>query len=338
MEAVYACHLTWEQFQEEVAKGTAINTFTGHLLFSRDRALAEKEMWPAYRTEFLAASLANIPIPEAVIRSNNEVIIPMINGGGKTPPLLKPLAPQVAPICSEPRNAKGRSFSWSHSAIAEFDGPLGCPRKYAESRFYCRTKFEESEAMRWGNIVHKAAEDFVKFNTIKNPEAFKPVEKYARLFRGMKLQGVDVQPELEIVLDKDLKPLTDKKAWFSDDAYFRCKIDVPFIQSPKVAIYDYKTGQNVKEDFAQLHLNMAALAIVRPDLEEFTGKLIWTKHQETTGCPPLDRDGAAQVWDETMVRVRRAEDAWATENFPARKNGLCRQYCEVFTCPHNGRS
>ena len=316
---IQAYTLTFDELKAHAEKRETIVTQQGYLISSKDRRFEEskaKYLWEA-------------DVANAIHAGKIQV------GSYKQTVNIRP--PKEATLVDpRPLNKKGRPFSWSFSALSDFDGTFGCPLKYAHARYYCDSPFVSSEAMDWGNTVHKSGEIFVRDGVIDNQESFAHVEKYARLFRSLKEGGAEVIPELEIVLDHNMNPLTDKKAWFSKKAWFRVKIDVPIIQKTKASVFDYKTGAKPKEEHEQLHLCMAALGLVRPELEEFTGKLVWTKSQTVTTCPDLDRKGVAEVWENVLPRVKRMEDAWKSEVFQARQNGLCRRYCPVTICPHNG--
>jgi hypothetical protein len=229
-----------------------------------------------------------------------------------------------------PVNKKGRPFSWGFSALNNFEG---CPARYAAEKFYCTVKFVENEAIKWGNRVHQAAEDHIDgIPEIIDQEALKEVKKYAELFRS---KGAEA--EVKIVLDRNMKPLTGQKAWFSKDAWYRGALDVVVTSGTKASYFDWKTGKNIKDDTDQLKICCAALSILRPELTEFSGKLIWTRHKEVTGGCDLDLEGVKKVWEDVLPRVKRMEDAWRSEVFNPRPSGLCKKYCAVLSCPHNGR-
>jgi hypothetical protein len=228
---------------------------------------------------------------------------------------------------SRPKNVKGRSFSWSYSALSAFEQ---CPRAYAEDRFYKLVPYVETEPQRWGNRVHESSQNFILGKPVTDPEAFKEVEKYAKYFKSLKDSGkAEIVPEMQIVLQENMAPLTTKDAWFSDKAWFRVALDVPVIMGNKAGIYDYKTGKlnpRFPPSDDQLKICACALSVVRPEIEVFTPKLIWTRDQTTTGIATetIHKDEIPNIWAGILQRVKRMEDAWRSESWQAIPSGLCK--------------
>lgn len=227
-----------------------------------------------------------------------------------------------------PVNAKGKPFSWSFSAVNDF---ITCPFQYAHRRFYCTLPYIETEAIKWGNRVHTAAEKFLKRIPHNDPEALAPVEPYTTV---MLRSGLDCVAEMEIALSENF----EKVKWFSNAAWLRVKIDVTLLNRmrSKANVYDWKTGNSIKDDEAQLRLSCAALHKVIPSLEEFDGKYVWTAHKEVTGMRPLTAADIPYIWEEFLAKVKLMERAWETETFPQRPCGLCKKWCKVTQCPHQG--
>jgi len=223
-------------------------------------------------------------------------------------------------------NKKGKPFSWSFSATNDFDN---CPMKYAGARFFCTSPFIQTEALIWGNRVHKAGEFFLKGKNPHDNAALAPVEGYCT---AMLRSGLRVEAENEIALDRNFKSVS----WFSKDAWFRIKIDVIMTSFDRkhVKIYDWKTGGKIRENPDQLRLTAAALATIRPEIETYEGKFIWTKHQEVVGIAPIQRSEIAGIWQEFIAKANRMEEAWRTEIFPMKQNPLC-GWCPVYDCLHN---
>lgn len=220
-------------------------------------------------------------------------------------------------------NVKGRPFSWSYTQLKNYEG---CPWRWAQEKFYCTVPFVENEAIVWGNRVHKAAELALQGINPKDPEAEKPVWPYIEAFMR---SGLRREAELEIALTRNFTPIN----WFAKAAWFRIKLDVILtnFERTNAKYFDWKTGGKIRHDDDQLKLGCAALSVIRPEIEKFEGKLIWTKHKTVTGMEPLAKDQISEVWKDFLRRVRRMEDAWNNELFPARPSGLC-PWCNVKDC------
>lgn len=225
---------------------------------------------------------------------------------------------------SQPINKKGKPFSWSFTALADYEG---CPRRYSASRFYCTVPFQESAASIWGSRIHRAAELFLKAVPHKDEEALLPVEPYCT---AILRTGHKVEAEVEVTLTRGMAPTS----WFAKDAWFRAKLDVVVtkVKENSVSLLDWKTGGKIKDAPDQLKLCAAALAVVRPYLQEFTGKYIWTQHKQVTGIEPISKIDIPKIWQEFLPRVARMEEAWRTERFDPRPSGLC-PWCAVPDCP-----
>ena len=307
-----AYELTFEELRERGTKGEAFSTIEGHGICSRDRKFNESK----------ARYLWEADVANAIHQSKLPV------GTHGKPDNIRP--PKEATIKdTRPLNKKGRPFSWSFSAMNNF---LGCPFRYAHEKFYCTVPWVESEAIKYGNSMHEAAENCLKGKPYDEVIA-KPIRKYLELFKAKAPIA-----EMQIVLDQNMKPLTGPKAWFSKEAWFRAALDVVIINGGKAGYYDWKTGGKVKDDQDQLKTCLAALSIVKPELTEFTGKLIWTKHDTITGTSPavLSKEDLQKVWADTLPVVKRMEDSWRTEVFNCRPSGLCKKWCAVKQCVHCG--
>lgn len=101
----------------------------------------------------------------------------------------------------------------------------------------------------------------------------------------------------------------------------------------------HNTGGKVKDDQDQLKICCAALSLVKPEVETYTPKLIWTKHSTVTGIEggSLSKAAVRDVWEQTLGRVERMQQAWAAENFPARPSGLCPWCSSYDTCKYARR-
>jgi hypothetical protein len=283
----------------------------GYLLSGRDRKFDEK-----YAYYVWSADVDNA-IFKGLLRSED-------NPKGAAAPANIKKGAAVAVL-----NKKGKPFSWSFTALTNFEG---CSARYAAEKFYCTTQWVDTPQIIWGNRVHGTSEDMLKGKPVTDLEAYEPVRKYVEAFLKQRVLGADVIAEQEIALTRDMKPVS----WFAKDAWFRVKLDVVIVRGNVANLYDYKTGK-FKDDPDQLKICAAAHSIVRPDIDVYNPKYIWTKDQVVSGCDAIAKKDIPGIWEGVLGRVARMEQAWAAENFPARPSGLC-PWCPIYdTCTYAKR-
>lgn len=291
----YAHLYTWPECWQLIQSKQVLVDLRGYALGHNH--IAENEAYSLWHKSVGYAIQGDRDVP-AHVRANYEAQ----SKPTKTNVLEKPMAPK---------------FTWSYSALTAFEN---CPLSYAHQKYYKDVPFVETEQIKEGNRKHTALELYAKQipQPVAELEIVRPHLKYVDAFRAT---GGVLQAEREITLTEQMKPT----GWFEKDAWFRIKLDIVLLRGKLANIYDWKTGK-VKEDLTQLKLCCAALAIVEPELQEFTAKNIWLK----TGTPDegvkLQRADLKAVWMETLARVHRMRQAWDSEVWQPKPSGLC-GYC-----------
>lgn len=186
----------------------------------------------------------------------------------------------------------------------------------------------ESEAMRYGKLVHKALELRVgKGKPL--PLNLQHLERYAKLLADS--EGVKLT-EQQLCIDNMFNPCD----WFGKDAWCRAIIDLAIVKDTHALILDYKTGK-ISDDFTQLRLAGVMLMLHKPEIQTVELGYLWTKDKKLTRDDTcLTRADIKRVVSDLMPRIKKYETAHRTENFPARPGFLCKKYCPVKACPHNG--
>jgi hypothetical protein len=291
----------WSLTSSQVQDYKVLNSMNGAILHPQDDLQNVLYVW---RADVDRALTLKLPVPDEVIASRQRQDHKITS-----PAILK--------------NAKGRPFTWSYSALNDFES---CPLKDAHKRFYCDVVEQDSEALRWGNRVHTAAEKALKGEEHGDPEAFLPVAPYVSAFKAA---PGETFPEFEICLSENLEVVE----WYSPQAWYRGKLDVLNIFGAAARIYDYKTGKP-KNDPDQLKIFAVTLAQLRPDLEIFSAKYIWLMEPDpkkrVTGTEEIKRRDVPGLWETLLSRVERRRKAWQADNFPARPSGLC-PWCPAYT-------
>jgi hypothetical protein len=187
-------------------------------------------------------------------------------------------------------------------------------------------KEPDSEQLTYGNTVHKVLADAISG---KNPlpEGYKKLQKHVDRF-GQPGPGTLVEQQLAVT--KDFGPTT----WFGDDVWFRGVLDAVKIVGPVAAIVDWKTGKIV-EDGIQLALFAQCLFSHHPQVQKIRTEFVWLQHDATTRAD-FTRADMVGVWAGLLPRVTTLENAHKAMDFPPKSGGLCKRYCAVTSCPHNG--
>lgn len=219
-----------------------------------------------------------------------------------------------------PRNKKDRPFTWSFSAMQQFEN---CPYQYAAERFYCTTAREDTEATLWGTRVHTALEERIRD---KKPLAGE-YEQYERYAKAIESLGGEVRCEQQVALTRELKPV----AWGDPQAWVRGIFDVAVKKDDTLILLDYKTGK-VRPNSLQLKMFVALASTVYSDVKTYRTRYIWLKHQHTTS-EDYTADDVDNIWAVLLDKAERMEEAWRTEVFNCNPSGLC-GWCSVTECLH----
>lgn len=316
-------HRTWEEVCELANAGLALRSIEGFELCGPDKRFDTKEAFSHYARSVQTA-YHRVPhfLPDIVKQQHEERLAAFENGN--TTAMMKPMEKQTGPVIL---NAKGKPFSWSWSAINDYET---CPFQYAAKRFFCTVVEDQNEANIWGNRVHKASEDHMKSGKAMDGE-FKDLAKYPVALRKWALRhNLVIDPEAKFCVSQSLKPTS----WFGKDAWGRGIIDVLLISpdGKKAWIIDWKTGK-VKPDSAQLRYFIALASTRYPDIQTYSTKFVWMKYDDVTG-EDYTADQLPDIWAELLGRVNRVKKAWDDQVFPCKPSGLCNGWCPVKACQH----
>lgn len=223
------------------------------------------------------------------------------------------------------------TFSWSYTKLTDFEN---CPMSFAEKNYYKRIKFTQTEQMLDGIRAHTALEVYAKEGRTSDELR---VKHALPLVDAIRDKGGIILVEEQIAVDRQFK-ITE---WFGKQAWGRGVIDLASIREERALILDWKTGKK-KHDELQLKIFCLFLAFKYPQIQEFDAKFGWLREQNLkdmiTGFDkPLRRVDLKEPLNNLIGRIKRMEDAWQSEIFQARTSGLCKNYCDVMGCGHNGR-
>jgi CRISPR/Cas system-associated exonuclease Cas4 (RecB family) len=214
---------------------------------------------------------------------------------------------------------------WSYSALTAFET---CPKRYQLTRVTKEVVERPSEAMRWGNKVHKALEMFAKTEQPLPPE----MKEYGRyVTKILSYEGKRVIEE-RVALTKSFLPTT----WMAKNVWVRGIIDIGVVGSDTAYLLDWKTGKH-RPDNDQLKL-FAALAFAKyPWVNKVVTGFIFLK-AEKFEKEKFTRSQLPEIWSEFMPRLSRLATATADDKWLPKPSGLCKNWCPVGSslCEHCG--
>lgn len=230
---------------------------------------------------------------------------------------------------------KIKVIPWSYSAMNTFET---CPRQYEAKHVTKEVPFVQNEAGKWGDEVHKALENAIKLGRPlpSNMVQYKPFLDAVKR-RAEKLGGKLIA-EQQVAVTRDLKFVS----WFTkrtaeNPVWFRTKIDATVLCDGYAEIYDWKTGKK-KDDSDQLLLYVLVLFLLYPNIQRVKVGFVWLKEGEVD--PPVEytRDQLPEILEYWEKKYEVLEEAWVLNDFPPKPSGLCKRWCEVTSCPHNGQN
>jgi hypothetical protein len=221
---------------------------------------------------------------------------------------------------------KPKAFAWSYSKLKNFET---CPKRYYNIDVAKKVREEESDELRYGNMLHKLLADAISGKAAL-PDAHKAMQKWVDVVAGVSSGSANILVEQQMAITADFAPTE----WFSNTAWYRGIGDVIKIVGPVAAVLDWKTGK-ILEDGVQLALMAQCVFAHHPEVQKIRTEFVWLKHDARTRAD-FARSDMVSVWAGLMPRVQALERAHKLEEFPAKPGALCRKWCPVSSCPHHG--
>lgn len=224
----------------------------------------------------------------------------------------------------------------SFTSISEY---YNCPRKMHEKRILKMHPFVETEATRYGNRLHKAFENRIKYGRAL-PDEF---AVYEPLMESVENTPGDKFVEMKLGIDKKGQPTK----FFGNDVWFRGAGDLVIVDHENRIgfYYDWKTGKSFKPQYIeseQLRDNALMMFAHFPDIDTVYAALMYTQHDKMfpeDGPMEYKRADFDTYMDSLLNEAAPVEESLKTGEWPENPNPLC-GWCPCTTCPHwfdNGR-
>lgn len=205
---------------------------------------------------------------------------------------------------------------------------LTCPRQYQAKYVTKEVVFQQNAAAAYGDRIHKAVQAALETKTILPSEAafMQPLVEWCNALSSQPATHMFVERKLAIT--RDLKRTDWKNGWL------RGMADVMFVDNLHQLniIIDWKTGK--KRGTSQDEI----LALCAAHTTGWKNVLcLWVYVQQSElHCREFkvyQFDGLKNLMDN----IGSYESACQNDNFAPTPNGLCKQWCDVLSCPHNGK-
>jgi hypothetical protein len=212
-----------------------------------------------------------------------------------------------------------KPLPWSFTSLEDF---VNCPRAFYEKRVVKSVVEAPSEAMLWGNTVHKAFEDRIKDGT-PLPDSLQHYEPFMRVQAAR--PGITTT-ERKVALSRQLQPTS----FFAKDVWFRGILDFVAVHDKVATIVDYKTGKP-HDNTKQLKLFALWVFAQYPDINIVHTMYYWTQTLSTTSNV-YTRDQIRDLWSVFLPHLQQYKLAFDTDTWQPRPSGLCNGWCPVTSC------
>ena len=206
-----------------------------------------------------------------------------------------------------------------------------CPKQFYHEKVIKQYPFKMTEAIRYGDQFHKAAEKYIRDGE-ELPKRF----LYAKdSLDALKRKRGDKLCEYRMGLTEDLEPC----GFYEDNVWWRGIADLIILNQDQGLAYvvDYKTGKSSRyADKGQLELMAMATFKHFPNVGTVRAGLLFVVCEDLVRST-YEQYEADTLWDKWMDNFQTMETAYKVDVWNPKPSGLCRQWCQVMECPHNGR-
>lgn len=203
-----------------------------------------------------------------------------------------------------------------------------CPRQYEAKHVLKTVKFQQNDAARWGDFVHKCLEDHIRHGTPLPPN----VAGYQMYVDAIKRKWNGAQA---IIAERSIaiNPYLMETGYFDGDVWVRAKLDLTILNRAEAVVLDWKTGK-MKDDPKQLMFYALLVFCLYPDVQRVRAGFVWLKDGVISPPATFTRDQFDRMLAVWTGKYNAVVEAHELGVFPPRPSGLCNGWCDVTTCEH----
>ena len=214
--------------------------------------------------------------------------------------------------------------SFSYSALKDFKG---CARRYHAVRVAKMYSSPKTEAIIYGEVLHKACEEYIRDGK-PLPDGltkFQPALDKLNEMSGQKLC------EYKMALNSDCSPVE----FLAKDVWVRGIVDLLVLDGGQARIIDYKSGGAKYPDKDQLELMSLMVFEHFPEVQEVKAALLFLNHNVLVKAR-YKRENKDKLWRKWREGSDALDAAFAANAWSPNPTPLCR-WCVVEHCEHHMR-
>lgn len=218
-----------------------------------------------------------------------------------------------------------KPYTWSYSSMDLFKQ---CPHKYYRLRIKKDIHEPPSDAIRYGQEMHKAAEDFILVGTplVEKFKFLEPMLVTLQNYKGTKYC------EYKMGLTRALEPCE----FFAPDVWWRGIVDYLCVDGELAIMVDYKTGKSSKyADTKQLEIMSLAVFKHFPQVKKVRAGLMFVIAKDFVK-DKYEVQNSDKYWQRWLVDTAQLERTLEADVWNPRPNFTCKKWCPVKDCIHNG--
>lgn len=214
---------------------------------------------------------------------------------------------------------------YSYSSLSSFET---CAKKHHGERITKEFARPFVQAASDGTDLHKLAETYV----LENQDfEHKYRDQIVSVVDELRAKGGALYPEAQLCVTRAKEPCD----WWAEDGHSRSVVDLLRIGDTEADVVDWKTG---RADPYSTQLKLSALHVMmhHPNITRVNTRYVWLKEGYDTKAS-IHREFLEADWSKFENRVTKLENAFKQNKWPEKKSGLCKNFCGVTNCVHNGK-